>query len=707
MLIMKNRFCSFMACLLVLSGFNQAIAADTTPDPSRRIHELTVERFRQVYSQSSAVKARPVFIPLPPGEVTPTGWLRDWAEDAAHGITGHLDERNATFADGWKGTAVQALHAKPDGTGWPLEQCAYWLDGLVRLGYILHDETLINKARSRLDPVVDGVLQQGSSLIHWRPQQTVKNNFNSWAHSHMARALVAYYEATGDRRILDALVKSYRGYPLPSMQSDFAQVNGIVNIDPMLDTYVLSGDAQILGRVLAATQQERFEQAVTTWNAGQTQPGHDVIFYENVRVPALVSTWTSDSRHLGATVAALKDIGQAHRLPMGLDSGEEWHAGIGSTRNVETCNVAAGMWTDLWMLRITGHGRFADQLEQVFFNAGPAPIARDFQTMSYYQCPNRLSMTMPGQEPSHPTPGSYRFSPIGNEVLCCVGNCNRIIPNYVMHQWMATLDGGLAATLLGPCRVRTFVSGGVAVTINCQTAYPFEEEVRMTVAPAANVEFPLYVRVPQWCHGMKIEVNDKAVRPDANERGFVRILRTWSSGDVLTLHLPMEVSLQCGRETSYPTVPYFTKDPRGRALGRLEAIHNPYATVSRGPLLFALPIPDEDPNQPAAGAKWNFALNVAPASARDAIHVVRATMPARWRWSLDAPVTLTVPATVFDWKPTDVQPLPEAFIPGGSPATVTLVPYGCTKFRVTMFPVTALTWGDGVDLGEQPHGMVQ
>src|SRR5437763_1643943 len=70
------------------------------------------------------------FQPLKPGAVEPAGWLRDWAVDAKNGITGHLDERAATFELGWSGKEFKASGAKEKGTGWPLEQCAYWLDGL-------------------------------------------------------------------------------------------------------------------------------------------------------------------------------------------------------------------------------------------------------------------------------------------------------------------------------------------------------------------------------------------------------------------------------------------------------------------------------------------------------------------------------------------------------------------------------------------------
>jgi len=146
-----------------------------------------------------------VFQPLKPGAVEPTGWIRDWALAAKSGITGNLDERATTYALGWSGKEFKAGGVKARGTGWPLEQCGYWLDGLVRLAYILHDPDLIAKAKSRLDPVVAGVLHGGASFIHWMPKDQLDDAFNNWSHSHMGRALVAYYQATGDQRILAAL----------------------------------------------------------------------------------------------------------------------------------------------------------------------------------------------------------------------------------------------------------------------------------------------------------------------------------------------------------------------------------------------------------------------------------------------------------------------------------------------------------------------
>jgi hypothetical protein len=81
-------------------------------------------------------------------------------------------------------------------------------------------------------------------------------------------------------------------------------------------------------------------------------------------------------------------------------SAEEYLAGIGSTCNTETCNVAAELWTHYWLLRITGDAALGDRMERIFFNAGPIPVSRDFQLVAYYQTPNCEGERLPGEQPS-------------------------------------------------------------------------------------------------------------------------------------------------------------------------------------------------------------------------------------------------------------------------------------------------------------------
>ena len=69
-------------------------------------------------------------------------------------------------------------------------------------------------------------------------------------------------------------------------------------------------------------------------------------------------------------------------------------------------------------------------------------------------------------------------------------------------------------------------------------------------------------------------------------------------------------------------------------------------------------------------------------------------MPAHWDWPLGCPPRVNAPAQAFDWKPTDAQALPDGPVTGTTSETIRLVPYGCTKFRISMFPVTPKAMGN-------------
>jgi hypothetical protein len=412
-----------------------------------------------------------------------------------------------------------------------------------------------------------------------------------------------------------------------------------------------------------------------------------VILYENIRLPALVYPWSGDERQLQASLGALKWVDDNHMLPHGVASGEEFASGVGALRKTETCDVTAMLLAHSWLYRIHGHGEWGDRMERAFFNAAAAPIARDFQTMCYYQSPNRLqSDALPCEQPKCPGPEGVRFHRLGcPSVLCCVGAVNRILPNYIMHMWMATPDNGLAATLYGPCAVSALAGPRIPVKLTITTDYPFDETIRIQVDPEKDVEFPLYLRIPGWCKQAQITIQDVAVPLTPDDKGFVRIARTWSQGDVVELKLRMEPRVVRGFETPFPAAnrEYFDFEPSAV----FEPRQLPYASVVCGPLLFALPIPDVDPNTPVKDAKWQYALDLPANRADGGIQVQRTPMPAHWDWPLDAPLVLTAPAQAFDWKPTDAQALPDQPVTGTAAETVRLVPYGCTKFRISMFPV--------------------
>ena len=636
------------------------------------------------------------FTPLEVGRIKPEGWLHDWAEDAANGITGHLDEYEQVFAYGWLGRDISARQSEGDGmvssTGWLLEQSAYWLDGALKLGYQLGDTAIIRKTTRRLDGVVDGVLgSPNHTFIWWKTDDIVKEengdeskgSFNNWAHGLMGRCLISYWQATHDERILRALEKVYSsGYYLKPPQDDIygpeagltqGMVRGAVNLDAMSETYLLTGNKAILQTMLdyasGKTQKDEEQRLLNKKDRyekiWQEATIHGVTFNEVARVPALLSLWTGDRQELNATIHLIEWGDKFNGLPYGVISAEEWISGIGPYRYTETCDIPAAMWTKTWLLRITGDARWADQVERAFLNAGPVPVSRDFKTMSYYQSPNRIDEVFP---PAPPVPGPGRqiiYSPTGNKTLCCVGSSNWIIPNYVQNMCMASAGGGYAFTLYGPCSI-----DAGDMEFKCDTAYPFGDEIRINLKAGRAQRLPLYFRVPEWCEGMTVTVNGKSVSGNYYGR-FFRVKRKWKDGDEIVLTLPMRAKVYTVEDNCYPQNPYFTKAHWGRIhpFAADTTAGRKYTCVDYGPLLYALPLYDIDENTVVPGQRSDYKLAVDNASQ---IEVVRAgEMPARWGWRIeDAPVTLRAPA--IDTQ-TDAS------------ATITLVPYNCTKFRVSMF----------------------
>ena len=218
----------------------------------------------------------------------------------------------------------------------------------------------------------------------------------------------------------------------------------------------------------------------------------------------------------------------------------------------------------------------------------------------------------------------------------------------------------------------------------------------MCSSPSTSA-FPAGASRPQ------IRVNGGALPARADDKGFVKIARTWSGGDTVEMQVP-----DGGRGFSAVSKPSFRPQTAviSASSRRLSSSPGdcPYASVLYGPLLFALPIPDIDPNTPVKDAKWQFALDLQRCQGIEhgnagqngtlppgslGIAVERKPMPAHWDWPLDSPLRLTAPAQAFDWKPSDAQALPDQPVAGAKPETIRLVPYGCTKFRISMFPVAA------------------
>ena len=73
------------------------------------------------------------------------GWILQFLERQQTGLTGHPEAMSYPYNSClWAGNITREAEERGS-DWWRYEQTAYYTDGLLRLGYLLNDQSLINK----------------------------------------------------------------------------------------------------------------------------------------------------------------------------------------------------------------------------------------------------------------------------------------------------------------------------------------------------------------------------------------------------------------------------------------------------------------------------------------------------------------------------------------------------------------------------------
>jgi uncharacterized protein len=385
-----------------------------------------------------------------------------------------------------------------------------------------------------------------------------------------------------------------------------------------------------------------------------------------------------------------------HLLPSGVHSGDEHYAGRNPSQGTELCAVVEGMFSIEQLIAILGDAALGDRLEKIAFNALPAAFNETMWAHQYDQQPNQVLCSLRPRQWSSNGPESNIFG-LEPHFGCCTANFHQGWPKLVSSLWMATPDGGLAATAYAPNEVNTTVRGSVPVKIVESTGYPFGEGTMMfTVTPAKEVAFPLLLRIPGWVtNDVNITINGKPYRTDARPKPstFHRIERTWKAGDVVRVKFDMFV-----RGTRW---------------------FNDSVALEHGPLVFSLDIGEDwrklttgmkNPARPPAAdwevhpkTPWNYALAINPDHLALSVQVLlpghstadpREQKPRQRNYfsRYDNPIELRVGARrVESWQMVEGSadaPPQSPVVTSGQLESIKLIPYGTAKLRITAFPVT-------------------
>ncbi|HVZ25800.1 MAG TPA: beta-L-arabinofuranosidase domain-containing protein [Sediminibacterium sp.] len=630
------------------------------------------------------------YMELPLGAIQPKGWLLDMLIRQKNGATGQLDELYPQVMgkrNGWLGG---------DGDQW--ERGPYWIDGLLPLAYILHDQSLIDKVK----PWIEWSIQSQQPDGYFGPSKDYpaekglqrNNSRDWWPKIVMLKVLQQYYSATGDKRIIRLLTNYFR-YQLKELPvhpldnwTFWARYRGGDNLMVVYWLYNITGDHFLLD-LAELIHRQTFDYTGSFLHTDLMATNgsiHGVNLGQGIKEPAIYYQQHPDQQYLDALKKGFHDLTRYNGMPNGMFGADESLHGNNPTQGSELCTAVELMFSLENILAITGDAEYADRLERIAFNALPTQTTEDYMGHQYFQQANQVMLTRHDRNFDVNHSGTDIVYGLLTGYPCCTSNMHQGWPKFTQSLWFATADKGLAALVYSASEVKARVADAKEVTVAEETQYPFGESIRFRLSmQEAGLSFPLHLRIPAWCTQASIQVNGETVQTPGGGQ-IVVLQRNWKKGDVVELQLPMHIFKNKWYEQSISV----ERGPIVYALKIGEAVKQ--VTNTKDPEVYGKTYTEVLPTTP-----WNYGL----ASVPDAKFAESFTVQQKksitlfpWTPGQSSIQLLTKGRQVANWKLYNdmAGPQPYSMIYNERTTqqpdqTITLIPYGCTRLRIAEFPV--------------------
>lgn len=615
-------------------------------------------------------------------EIQPKGWLLRQLQIQMDGLTGRLYDiwDSVGSYSGWLG-----------GTGENWERGPYYLDGLLPLSYYLKDKKHWDIACR----FIEWTLNSQEASGNFGPKSSMEDY---WSRFVMLKVLKQYYEITKDSRILDLFDHYFRYLKdtiitAPMKQWSRARMGDLLYC---LNWFSRQRSCDYLQELADLLRQQALDWTDIFKEFPFIRPAsyyynwkmqiehfhpddldvsmnfhttHIVNVTMGFKYPGMLSYFYDDEDYKEIALKGLESAEKYHGVASGAINGDEHLSGNNPSQGAELCSIVEYMFSLQTLLEAFGCTSFADRLEKLAYNALPATITEDFMAHQYLQQANQVMADKSRRNwfNNNDESNTYGLEP---NFGCCTANMHQGWPKFVQSLWFHREEDTVVSMVYAPSVLTTTIQGK-ELCITEDTDYPFKNRIHYQLNGEGAKLCTLQLRVPEWCKNFTLYKNGVFLG-DASTLSVKEqflTLHDLNDGDAIEFYPAME------------------------ALAT-HWFHNSIA-VERGPLVYAL-----NPKERwleirrTAGATdyavypesdWNYALsshtdftvkenavNEIPFSGKGYPVEIKAKAKKLDSWKVECNSAGVLPVSPVTCSSEEEE--------------ITLVPYGCTKLRITQFP---------------------
>lgn len=453
----------------------------------------------------------------------------------------------------------------------------------------------------------DGYLNTMYTLNEPQNRYTDMSMHEDYNCGHMIEAAVAYYNATGKRKLLEVAIKWANHFDGLFGPGKRHWVTGHQELElALVKLYKATNDQKYLKLAdwLLSERGHRYAKGYTwtDWKdtayaqdllpvKDQTQiTGHAVRAMYMYTGAADVAAITGDEGYMKAMKTVWEDVVHRNMYITGgigsAGSNEGFSVDYDLPNEQAYCETCASVGMVFWNQRmnaLTGDSKYMDVLERSLYNGALDGLSLSGDRFFYG---NPLASR--GQHARREWFGT----------ACCPANIARLVVSLGDYIY-AKNNNGIWVNLFVGSNAMINV-GGNDVGMKMETNYPFDGKVKLNIDPAKKGKFKLHIRVPGWSEN-KIVPGDLYTTANSEsingifdfvsnakninqtyENGYVVLDAEWKKGDVVEINFPMETKMITAKDS--------LKQDNSRI------------AIQRGPLVYCIEGADND------NKAWNIVV---------------------------------------------------------------------------------------------------